>query len=191
MNNIMVEKGNYIEAHAVNFLRHCPHCGSSAFEAISPKEFLCGDCGFNFFTNAACAVAVIITDKKGRMLLTLRAREPWKGMLDLPGGFVDPGETVEDAVRREMKEELGAEVTGMKYLCSYPNKYIFSGYEVSTIDLGFICELDDVSNLGCMDDVEGLVWYDLDEIPVDEIPGASIRNIVRQAIVYLKSERKR
>ena len=53
-----------------------------------------------------------------------RAKEPAKGTLDLPGGFVDMYETVEDGMRREIKEETGLDVTEIQYLFSSPNVYV-------------------------------------------------------------------
>ena len=163
-------------------MQRCPHCGSAAFDAITEKEFKCGDCGFNFFPNSACAVVAIIYDADGRMMLAIRGREPWKGMLDLPGGFVDPGEGAETALKREMSEELGAEVTEMRYLCSYPNRYIFSGYEVRTTDLAFECKLRDMSQLKTMDDIDGIVWCYPEDIVLEEIAGESIRNIIAYVV---------
>ena len=49
-------------------------------------------------------------DADGRVLLGRRAIEPWLGFWDTPGGFVSPGESLEDAVRRELREEAGIEI---------------------------------------------------------------------------------
>ena len=62
-----------------------------------------------------------------------RAKEPAKGTLDLPGGFVDMGETVEQGMIREIKEETGLDVEEIQYLFSSPNVYMYSGMGVHTL----------------------------------------------------------
>src|ERR1700689_2893641 len=56
-------------------------------------------------------VGAVITDESGRMLLILRGHEPGKGLWSVPGGRIEPGETDEQAVIREVREETGLEVT--------------------------------------------------------------------------------
>ena len=78
-------------------------------------------------TGAVANHQVMITDDQGRLLVVVRAEEPEKGTWDLPGGFADPGESIEESVRREVREELGLEIASMRYLCSYPNTYEYGG----------------------------------------------------------------
>lgn len=170
---------SYPPEHINNFMRYCSHCGSGQFVAHSAKEMRCGACGFSFFQNASAAVACIITDDSGRILLARRAFDPWKGMLDLPGGFVDPAETIEDAVRRELSEELATKVVDMRYICSFPNEYIFSGFLVYTVDLGFVCKVSDASSLVAADDVSELLWFATADVPIADVAAPSIRNILR------------
>ena len=82
----------------------CPKCGCQTLLSVSQKECRC-DCGFHFFQNVAAAVMVAIC-WQDEVLVAVRARNPGKGLLDLPGGFVDPGESLEVALRRELQEEL-------------------------------------------------------------------------------------
>lgn len=167
-----------------NVICYCPRCGSGDF--ITRDEghsFLCEACSFNYYVNNSAAVACIITDNDGKIILSKRAINPNKGMLDLPGGFVDPGESAEDAVIREIKEELGVNVTEMKYLISFPNKYIFSGYSVATLDLAFLCKIDDISKIVPQDDISSVIFVHPDEIKLDELCSESMKNIIRHYIV--------
>ncbi|MHC5060247.1 MAG: NUDIX hydrolase [Planctomycetota bacterium] len=107
--------------------QYCPRCGGDKLAAATVKSFECPDCGFGFFLNTAAAVGALITDGQGRLLVTVRKAEPAKGTWDLPGGFTDPGESVEETVRREIKEELGLDIISMRYFCSFPNIYEFGG----------------------------------------------------------------
>ena len=100
--------------NALSF-RYCPRCGRDKLRAATVKSFECPDCGFGFFLNTAAAVGALITDEEGRLLVTVRKGEPAKGTWDLPGGFADPGESVEETVRREIKEELGLDIISLSY----------------------------------------------------------------------------
>ncbi len=78
----------------------------------------CPSCGFVYFHNCASCVAAIITVKQG-IVLTVRNRAPKKGLLDLPGGFCNYGESLEDALVREVREELNLELSDLSYFGSF------------------------------------------------------------------------
>lgn len=101
--------------HVLEQFRYCPKCGSSHFVEASEKSRKCENCGFEFYLNPAAAVAAFILNSKNELLVERRKLEPAKGMLDLPGGFCDMGETVEQAMKREIKEETALDVVDMKY----------------------------------------------------------------------------
>ncbi|GET28649.1 hypothetical protein SD074_08510 [Prolixibacter sp. SD074] len=120
-------------------------------------------------------------------MLSRRAVEPNFGMLDLPGGFVDVMETAEDAVRREIREELGISVTRSRYLTSFPNEYVFSGYSVFTLDLAFVCEVDNMRAAQPKDDISAIEFYDIMSVPFHGLCSDSMRNIIE---FYIKKEIK-
>lgn len=159
-------------------LKYCPKCGSASFSIEGEKSFLCTDCGFHFFINSASAVAALIENEKGELLLTVRAFEPNVGMLDLPGGFVDPMETAEQALTRELKEELNLDTIEMQYLVSYPNEYVYSGYSVFTTDLAFVCKVKGWEHLHAKDDVTDINFVTKENINWDRISAVSIRRII-------------
>ncbi|MCU4154538.1 NUDIX domain-containing protein [Carboxylicivirga sp. A043] len=161
-----------------DILQFCPKCGSANFVFDGSKSFKCASCHFHFFINSACAVAAVIVNNRGEILLTRRAFEPEKGKLDLPGGFVDPMERAEESVIREIKEELNLDVVSLEYIASFPNEYIFSGFSVYTTDLGFLCQVKSFDNMHAKDDISGFEFIALDKIDYSEISSDSIRNII-------------
>lgn len=128
-----------------NVFKYCPKCGAAALHVVGPKLLRCAACGFELYLNVAAAVAGVIVDEQGRMVVLVRGKEPGKGQWDLPGGFVDPQETAEEALRREVREETGLEVTGLTYLGSWTNVYEYGGVRYRTLDLGFVCKAEDVA----------------------------------------------
>jgi ADP-ribose pyrophosphatase YjhB (NUDIX family) len=160
-------------------LKHCPKCGSPEFIFEGEKSFKCNHCKFHFFINSAAAVAALIENEKGELLLTVRAFEPNKGMLDLPGGFVDPKESAEDAIKREIKEELNLDVLQLEFLASFPNEYIFSGYSVFTTDLAFRCTVSGWKNMHIKDDISAVKMVTKENIEWDSIGANSIKNIIK------------
>lgn len=166
--------------HPLNVLNICPKCGSHDFHQSGDKSLKCDQCGFHFFINSAAAVAALVTDEEGKLMLTTRAVEPDSGKLDLPGGFVDPGESAENAVKRELEEELSMKVKSLEYIGSAPNEYIFSGYSVFTLDMAFRVIPESVTGLVAMDDILDYRFYAEDEIDYTQIPAPSIKSFVKQ-----------
>ena len=158
--------------------RYCPRCGSHDFMPDTVRSHRCGHCGFQYFFNMAAAVAALIYDSQGRLLMTYRANEPGKGKLDLPGGFVDPGETAEEALKREIREELSIDVTPGRFIGSFPNRYLYGGFLYQTLDLVFACEGADLDAIRRADDVSGYIFAFRDQIPMEDIGLDSIRRII-------------
>jgi ADP-ribose pyrophosphatase YjhB (NUDIX family) len=158
--------------------RYCPSCGSDARIDRGGKSLRCGACGFQFFFNAAGAVAALIRHESG-LLMTLRGREPGKDLLDLPGGFVDPGESAEQALHREVREELGISLREAVYFTSCPNTYRYGGVTYNTLDLAFICASEELSRIRPADDVASSIIVPLDDIDYDRIAFESVRYFIR------------
>ena len=121
----------------------CPMCGSNKIECRQNRKWICPDCGFDLYNNVAAAVGVIIKDKYNNILFEVRAKEPRKGYLALPGGFVDFNESAEEAVVRECREEIGVEldINSIRFLCTYPNTYEYKNIEYKTCDMFFVADL--------------------------------------------------
>ena len=128
----------------------CPKCGRAGF--IAGRSCHCPACGFIYFHNVAAAVAVIL-EVGEQIVLTRRARAPQRGWLDLPGGFIEPGETAEQGLRRELLEELNLKPADLKYLCSVPNRYPYAGVEYRTLDLFFVARLASLEGLRMSDEI--------------------------------------
>lgn len=169
----------------------CPACGSSDIAFEDNKKFICRKCAFTYYHNVAAAVAAILEyDKK--IVLIKRAKEPGRGKLDLPGGFVDPGESAEDAVIREVKEELNIEIKKPKYLGSYPNIYKYEDVLYHTCDLFFYCKIDALdADFDRTEEIEELMLVNRSEIPVDKIAFESVKmalGMFKSSKFYIKRE---
>ena len=126
-----------------NDFKLCPICGSKNIENHKNRKWLCPDCGFDLYNNVASAVGIIIYDKDRNVLFEVRAKEPRKGYIALPGGFVDFDESAENAVIRECQEEIGFEIDpeSIHFLCTNPNTYLYKNIEYKTCDIFFIAAL--------------------------------------------------
>ncbi len=167
------------EHSPLEIFRHCPKCGSQSFKPDTEKSLKCGSCGFRYFINMAAAVAAIIRNEKNEVLFTIRKHDPAIGMLDLPGGFVDLGETAEKALFREIHEELNLTINKMEFVGTFTNKYIYGDIEYLTLDLVFNCTVESFHNLQVADDVSGYIFRDTKIVQPENIGLESIRKIVR------------
>ena len=169
--------------HFSTLFTHCPACGSERFVQHNVKSKLCEHCGFVYYINPSAAVASFIMNTSGDLLVCRRGREPGKGTLDLPGGFVDENESAEEAIVREIAEELQAKVVEMKYLFSLPNEYEYSKMTVPTLDMFFACRLEDTTNLKPSDDVADCFFVPLNEVNPELFGLRSVRKAVEKFII--------
>ena len=163
-----------------NDFKLCPMCGSKKIENHGNRKWMCPDCGFDLYNNVASAVGVVIRDRYNNVLFEIRAKQPRKGYLAVPGGFVDFEESAEEAAVRECREEIGVAVDGVKFLCTAPNIYEYKNIEYKTCDIFFTAELppqfdtidDFIKSLKAEEsEVEGFVSYKVENLEdIEKIP---------------------
>jgi NAD+ diphosphatase len=159
--------------------RHCPKCGKPGFAPENEKSLKCNSCGFRYFINMSASVAAIIRNDRNEFLFTVRKHNPAAGKLDLPGGFVDLGETAESAIVREVNEELNLNIIKLEFIGTFTNKYIYEEIEYQTLDLAFNCHVNSMENIKPADDVSGFVFKNPALVKQEEIGLNSIWNIVQ------------
>ena len=170
------------QKHPLDLFRYCPVCGSADFVVNDFKSKRCGKCGFVFYMNPSASTVAVIINERGELLAVRRAKEPAKGTLDLPGGFSDMHESSEEGVRREVQEETGLEVVSACFLFSIPNLYIYSGLEIPTLDMFYLCEVRATDGGQAADDASELLWLPWDKIRPEEFGLTSIRQGVERLV---------
>lgn len=164
--------------HPLSQFLYCPRCGAKAFVEVNEKAKKCTVCNFVYYFNPSAAVACFIKDRDDNLLVVRRGKDPAKGTLDLPGGFSDMFETAEETARREVKEETNLEVTSLRYLFSLPNIYPYSGFEVHTVDMIFLCEVDSFETAVAGDDASEIVIIPKGLLKPEEFGLTSIKKAV-------------
>lgn len=162
--------------------KFCPKCkGDLKREKVN--MYLCLSCGFEWYQNPIPCNGVILENQKGEILLIRRKWPPHKGKLDVPGGFVDLNENLEESVKREVKEELGVSIKNLKFFKSTnPDRYLFQGVNFHTMCFIYIGKIEDSKKLKALDDVGELVFFKKDKIPFEEIGFKSIAKVIREYI---------
>ncbi len=135
----------------------CGRCGASLRTKITERAKECPICGQLHFPRLAPAIIVLV--ERGRELLLARSRHFLPRMYSVLAGFVEPGETLEEAVVREVREEVGVTVKNIKYFGSQPWPFphslmigftaTYAGGEISLGD----------------DEIEDAGWFTVDNLP--------------------------
>ena len=139
----------------------CGRCGVPLKTSQTERAKECPQCGLLHFPRLAPAIIVLV--ERGNELLLARSRHFMPGMYSVLAGFVEPGESLEEAVMREVREEVGISVKDIKYFGSQPWPFPHS------LMIGFIAayaggkiSLDD-------SEIEDAGWFTADRLP--RIPG--------------------
>ena len=140
-----------------------------------PHLTVCGTCDLHLYHNATAAAAAILLDDENRTLLIRRAHDPGKGRLAFAGGFIDNGESVENGLRREVREETGLEIATFSFLISHPNTYPYRGIIYHTIDLFFVARAVDFRHARPLDAVAELVILPLADVREEDLAFGSMR----------------
>lgn len=136
--------------------KFCPRCGNKL--EPSKESLQCISCGFHFYLNPAPTNAIILENDKKEILLVKRKFEPKKGFWDTAGGFILPDESVEQSVKREIKEELNVDVKMTGIIGIYPDKYLFQ--EIIYPTLNILVTVDIISGtLQAMDDAAEIGFF--------------------------------
>ena len=133
--------------------KYCPQCGKYGIQQGTTASVACSSCGYVYYHSPVAAVVGIV-ECGNQIVITRRANEPHKGMLALPGGFIEYQEDLESALVRELREELGVAATISKYLASFGSRYLFRDVLYFTTVAYFIVKVSDMSGAKANDDID-------------------------------------
>ena len=144
--------------------RYCYRCGNATIQQNidGRKRSYCNSCRIVLYENPIPSVAVVLNDNKQRILLVRRSVEPGIGQWCLPGGFIEMGETPNQAAIRELQEEIGITVNALELLDIGTH---LNGYYGDVLIIGFEAGVSVEQSLTPGDDVSEAVWFPLDERP--------------------------
>lgn len=178
----MVSDGD-IQEH----FKFCPRCAAVEPLILKARELQCPHCEFRFFFNiAAAAGAFVFRDKD--LVLCVRGKDPGVGKLDVPGGFIEFNESLEEGLRREIREELGVEVGPLSYLTSAPNDYRFAGVPYKTSDVFFRTTVAADTILIPQDDVADYRLLDPFKVDPADFAFSSTRQGYLRLVTLLREE---
>jgi NAD+ diphosphatase len=150
-----------VAQHLMNWYslnKFCGKCGAKTIAKKDERAITCTNCNTTIYPkiSPAIIVAIVCNDK----LLLAHNANFQNNWYSLVAGYADVGESLEDAVKREVKEEVGLDVNNIRYYKSQP--WPFSG----SMMIGFIAEADEKQPI-CIDNKEitGAQWYNRGHLP--------------------------
>jgi ADP-ribose pyrophosphatase YjhB (NUDIX family) len=159
---------------------YCPSCGARLGAPDGEGTGRCPSCGRVWYRNPAPTVGAAIVDS-GRALVAVRAHEPFKGRIDVPGGFLNVGERPVDGLKREVREELGVEIDVAEedYVQTAVHRYGEDGDWL--VSMGFRARLA-AGDPEPRDDVEAVHWVTLEDLEGLEWAWPHDLDLVRKAL---------
>jgi len=157
-------------------MNFCRRCGSKLTKT-GEGAFIC-DNSHRLYSNAAPATGIFFVTDDGQVLLAVRGIEPYKGMLDAIGGFVDINESLEEAIAREVQEEIGLgpdQYETPQFLCSSPSPYPYDGEERTILGSLFWSQLKPGARPVPADDVAEIKYFPLKDVDLSLIGNTDIR----------------
>ncbi len=152
---------NWFDSH-----RYCGRCGSPT-HLVNPQRVLsCPQCEVDYYPRINPCVIVLIT--RGDQILLARSVRPGATFFSCLAGFIEPGESAEQAVAREVLEEVGVEVDNIRYVKSQPWPF------PSQLMLGFYADYVSGDIVPEAAEIAEAHWYDVDKLPQIPSPAISV-----------------
>jgi NAD+ diphosphatase len=165
-----VDAGLVVQAQALaewhRSHRFCPRCGGGLVVSGGGYVLTCESCGRQQFPRTDPAVIMLVTDGD-RALLGRQATWP-KGRFSTLAGFVDPGESLEQAVAREVMEEVGVEVAEVSYFGNQPWPF------PSSLMVGFFARALTTEIHVDGEEIEAARWFSRDEMRAEAEAGSLV-----------------
>lgn len=164
--------------------QYCLRCGNK-FTRQTPRLFVCPKCDFHWYLNPKPCTVALLFNKNGELLMTRRKFPPKRGFWDLPGGFIEIKETIEESLQRELEEEIGTRVPNLKYMASYADRYLFKGDNYHVLSSLFFGTIHS-TNITPGDDVAQIKFFSLKKLPTPKIAFRTIHDVLRDYQQLLK-----
>jgi len=158
--------------------RFCGRCGASTALADGGKAMACSQCEFSCYPRLSPCVIVAVT--RGDQLLLAAAAGRRANFYSTLAGFIEPGESAEEAVAREVREEVGIEVDNIRYFQSQPWPF------PSQLMLGFYADYAGGEFKLDLEEIEDAGWFTRDNMPPTP-PAASISGQLIQGFLAGRS----
>lgn len=160
--------------------KFCFNCGGK-LESKEGKILRCSSCSKNTYIDPSPTNGAIIENEKGEIMLVRRAKDPKKGYWDIPGGFINPGETAEESTVRELREELGANQIELEYLGTESDTYEYQGTVYPVLAFVFKAKIS-TKNLSPADDVTEIKFFTPKALPFDKIAFEGVKRALKKFI---------
>lgn len=155
--------------------RYCGACGAPTREGDRGRAFECTKCNHLMFPKISPAVIVQVT-RPGRILLGRSARHP-PGFYSVLAGFVDPGESLEETVAREVREEAGVELDNIRYFGSQAWPF------PDSLMVGFTADYAGGDLVAEDDEIDHVAWFSPTDMPPVPPPYSIARTLIDDFIV--------
>jgi NAD+ diphosphatase len=163
--------------NALQVFVFCPRCGVR-FSGKNDGYLACGACELKYFDSPKPCAGVIPISREGKILLVERALDPHKGKLDILGGFLQAGETFEEGVQREAREELGLTLNGLIYIASYSHQYVYQDIEYTLATAIFTAPISADMDLEVADDVASYRFFSPKAVTEDMLAFPELKSIL-------------
>jgi NAD+ diphosphatase len=150
--------------------RFCGRCSTATERHPKERSRVCPRCGLQHFPRLSPAVITLIED--GERILLARSPHFAPGVYSTLAGFVEPGESLEEAVIREVREEVGVELTDLRYFSSQPWPF------PNSLMIGFVARYAGGEIRRQEDEIEDARWFTKDDLPLLPSPMSIARSLV-------------
>lgn len=153
--------------------RFCGRCGKPTGRQGDEHAMACPACGLVAYPRLSPAVMVLVRD--GDRLLLARSPRFKPGVFSALAGFVEPGETLEECARREVREEVGVEIANLRYFGSQPWPF------PNSVMVAFVADYAGGTITPQLEEIEAADWFPLDALPILPDPISIARRLIDAA----------